>query len=96
MNVLFYFCLLSVAFCSFNVNDYQFSATLVEDTYWLYWNFSNAKETIKFAVQVKTTGWIGFGISPNGQMPESDVVIGWIDDYSTAVFHVCNNTIPSV
>ena len=36
------------------------------------------QETITFAVRVQTTGWVGFGLSPNGQMPNSDVVIGWV------------------
>ena len=87
--------------CSFDVNNYQFNAVLAEDAYWLYWNFSNANEVIKFAVKVKTTGWIGFGLSPNGQMTDSDVVIGWINEYSEIVFHVRinlrdNNMQPSV
>lgn len=43
-------------------------------------------------MRVQTTGWIGFGISPNGQMRNSDVVIGWIDDSSSkSYFHVRNN-----
>ena len=55
----------------------------MQDSYWLYWNFSKTAEEIKFAVRVKTTGWIGFGLSPNGQMPGSDVVIGWMDGQGT-------------
>ena len=78
-----------------DLTKYQFNATLVQDYYWLYWNFSSIKESISFAVRVRTTGWIGFGLSPNGQMPGSDVVIGWIDDSSGPVFHVrsirCSN-----
>lgn len=62
---------------------YQFNVTLVPDNYWLYWNFSRTTEIIKFAVRVKTTGWIGFGLSPNGQMPGSDVIIGWMDETTT-------------
>ena len=31
---------------------------------------------------------VGFGLSPNGQMPGSDVVIGWVDDDGNAHFHV--------
>ena len=71
-----------------NLTLYQFNAVLVQDYYWLYWNFSSSTELISFAVKVQTTGWIGFGISPNGQMPGSDVVIGWVDQYSVPVFHV--------
>jgi hypothetical protein len=39
------------------------------------------------AEQVATTGWVGFGLSPNGQMPDSDVVIGWVTDDGQTVFH---------
>ncbi|XP_067141872.1 DBH-like monooxygenase protein 1 [Centruroides vittatus] len=35
---------------------------------------------IGFQVEVATRGWIGFGISRNGQMADSDVVIGWVND----------------
>ena len=66
---------------------YPFSATLSVGKYWLYWNFSHVDETIQFAVRVNTTGWVGFGISPNGQMPGSDVVIGWVDG-DNIYFHV--------
>ena len=47
-------------------------------------------EKIKFAVNVSTTGWVGFGLSPNGQTPGSDVVIGWVslDNGSEVTFHV--------
>jgi len=48
---------------------------------------SEAKE-IEFTVQIKTTGWFGFGISPNGGMINSDIVIGFIDDYGVTHFHV--------
>ena len=66
---------------------YPFSLTLQEGIYDLYWNFSTVDETIHFAVKVKTTGWVGFGISPNGQMPGSDVIIAWVDG-EKAYFHV--------
>ena len=65
---------------------YSFSATLSEG-YDLYWNYNLAAGTISFAVRVKGAGWVGFGFSPNGQMPGSDVVIGWVDD-SKIFFHV--------
>ena len=71
-----------------DLSYYQFSATLREDYYTLYWNFSTDTNRTWFAVEVQTTGWVGFGLSPNGQMPESDVVIGWVDDNDRAYFHV--------
>jgi hypothetical protein len=41
------------------------SATLIEpDQYILQWNYT--KTDITFKIVVKTIGWIGFGISPNG------------------------------
>lgn len=58
---------------------YSYHAVLdLEGKYTLYWNFDSEQETITFAVRVQTTGWVGFGLSPNGQMPSSDVVIGWV------------------
>ena len=37
---------------------------------------------------MEALGYVGFGISPNGGMAGSDVVIGWVKDDGTAVFHV--------
>ena len=71
-------------------SSYAFSSTLYDqdgDTYVLHWNFNIAERTIAFAVNVSTTGWIGFGISPNGGMVNSDVVIGWVSN-GRAYFHV--------
>jgi len=70
--------------------EYTFSSTLYDqdgDTYVLHWNFNATKSTISFAVNVSTTGWVGFGISPNGGMVNSDVVIGWVSN-GRAYFHV--------
>ena len=74
---------------------YRFNKVLDgSNNYKLYWSFSRQEETITFAVRVGTTGWIGFGLSPNGQMPNSDVVVGWVDNSGTAQFHVSKyNTI---
>ena len=74
-----------------DLSKYSFYRTLFDDQgqyYGLYWNFSIAAGTIHFAVNVSTGGWIGFGVSPNGQMPRSDVVIGWVADGGTVYFHV--------
>lgn len=60
--------------------------------YVVYWNFDIKKTTIEFAVDVDTTGWIGFGLSLNGQMPGSDVVIGWVKNDTRAEFHVQQTT----
>ncbi|XP_077980021.1 DBH-like monooxygenase protein 1 homolog [Glandiceps talaboti] len=42
----------------------------------LFWKFDSKK--IVFEVHVQTTGYVGFGFSPNGGMPGSDIVIGWV------------------
>lgn len=39
-------------------------------------------------VHVEALGYVGFGLSPNGGMAGSDVVIGWVYDNGTAVLHV--------
>ena len=62
---------------------YPFSLVLLDSRgqyYGLHWNFTRSTEAIYFAVNVSTTGWVGFGLSPNGQMPGSDVVMGWVAD----------------
>ncbi len=64
--------------------NYPFSAVLLSDPfkgyYTLHWNFSLHQKTINFAVNVSTTGWVGFGLSPTGGMVNSDLVIGWVDN----------------
>ena len=85
-------CAVGLAWCAHDFSSYPFKVTLntAENggLYELYWNFDNAKETIYFAVRVQTAGWVGFGLSPNGQMPNSDVVVGWVTDGGDTVFHV--------
>ena len=69
--------------------DYRFSATADDNgQYEIYWNFDLDTEAISFAVRVNTTGWVGFGLSSNGGMPGSDVVIGWVDHTGKVFFNV--------
>ncbi|XP_041368555.1 DBH-like monooxygenase protein 1 homolog [Gigantopelta aegis] len=46
--------------------------------YFLFWKFN--KTHITFETHVKTLGYVGFGISHNGDMYPADVVIGWVDN----------------
>ena len=74
-----------------DLSKYPFSRVLYDDEgqyYGLHWNFNIAAKTIHFAVNVSTSGWVGFGVSPTGQMPGSDVVIGWIAENGNIYFHV--------
>lgn len=42
----------------------------------LKWGFDDQTGTITFTLIINTTGWVGFGLSPNGGMQGSDIVIG--------------------
>ena len=91
--LLLLICAVGFAWCTHDFSSYPFKATLNPakngaGLYELYWNFDNAEETISFAVRVQTTGWVGFGLSPNGQMPNSDVIIGWVTDEGDAELQV--------
>ena len=90
-SLLYLYTLLPLALGTHDLSGrYPFSARLYDrngDTYVLHWNFSTADRTIAFAVNVSTTGWVGLGISPNGGMVNSDVVIGWVSN-GRAYFHV--------
>ena len=97
--ILLLACALKLACCAHDFSNYPFKATLNHadnGSYELYWNFDYEAETISFAVRVQTTGWVGFGLSPNGQMPNSDVVIGWVTDEGQTVFHVRVFTIQQI
>lgn len=52
--------------------------TLKEGVYDLAWGYNDTH--ITFKVQVKTSGYVGLGVSPNGGMANSDIVIGWVKD----------------
>lgn len=67
---------------------YAYSKVLVLGYYKLYWKFNIELQMMYFAVRVYTKGWVGLGLSPNGQMPNSDVIIGWVDDSGLAHMHV--------
>ncbi|XP_023242126.1 DBH-like monooxygenase protein 1 [Centruroides sculpturatus] len=55
-----------------------------DSNYELWWSMYD--DSITFQVEVATNGWVGFGISSNGGMKGSDIVIGWIND-NQAMFH---------
>ncbi|XP_078511752.1 putative DBH-like monooxygenase protein 2 [Lissotriton helveticus] len=59
--------------------DLRFSLTLdPEGRVVLRWDFNKTTEEITFELQVETTGWIGFGLSPGGGMTGADIVIGGV------------------
>ena len=57
---------------SLNVDDKD------EKLYKLFWKTLENDE-IQFELHCRTNGWLGFGLSPNGGMAGSDIMIGWVD-----------------
>ena len=63
------------------LSEYAHHAVLdPEEKMKLFWTVDWEAETVSFAVEADTTGWVGFGFSSSGQMVGSDVVIGWVKD----------------
>lgn len=54
------------------------------DVYYLYWNKTDT--SIVFEIHVKTNGWAGFGLSHNGGMINSDVIVAFIHANGTHHF----------
>ena len=81
------------AFASANLtSEYDHTAYLdSEEKYKLYWSVNDADKSIDFAVEVHTTGWVGFGISAglSGSMKGADIVIGWVDSQGKGHLQVC-------
>ncbi len=77
----------SAVFAAVDLSSYPLSQELREG-YMLHWGFDVDAQTIRFAVRVSTIGWVGLGLSPNGGMPNSDIVIGWVNDQGQTFLHV--------
>ncbi|XP_061669074.1 DBH-like monooxygenase protein 2 homolog [Syngnathoides biaculeatus] len=52
----------------------------------LEWGFDDAPGNITFRFTVNATGWIGFGLSPRGDMTGADLVMGGVGPDGTAYF----------
>ena len=61
---------------------------LISNTYELYWNYTEGIGRLDITVRVKTTGWVGLGVSEKGSMVNSDLVVGWVTDEGEAVLQV--------
>ncbi|MGH0120290.1 UNVERIFIED_CONTAM: hypothetical protein FKN15_060698 [Acipenser sinensis] len=65
----------------------------------LRWGFDSKQETITFQLACKTRGWVGFGLSPSGEMDGSDIVIGGVNPNGTTYFtdrHAVDAQLPLV
>ena len=54
----------------------------------MFYTIDEDDKLLSIAIHVQTTGWVGLGLSPTGQMPGSDVVIGWVDNSGASFFQV--------
>ena len=61
---------------------------LTSNTYELYWNYTEGTSRLDIAVRVKTTGWVGLGVSEKGSMVNSDLVVGWVTNEGVTVLQV--------
>nr|ADP08787.1 dopamine beta hydroxylase [Azumapecten farreri] len=60
-------------------HSFAHDVRLDEDgAYWLFWESNETHVT--FETHVKTRGYVGFGLSGNGQMFPGDVVVGWVKE----------------
>ncbi|XP_065112368.1 DBH-like monooxygenase protein 2 homolog [Paramisgurnus dabryanus] len=64
----------------------------------LKWGFDEIQGTILFELTVNTSGWIGFGFSPNGGMFGADIVIGGVGPNGSYFSdrHAVGNSMPVV
>jgi len=61
-------------------DEFEYSVYLQEDKQFkLYWSHLD-DDVINIGMEANTTGWIAIGLSPNGGMEHSDIMIGWVDD----------------
>ena len=74
--------------------SYENSKTLVSGQYELYWTYKPGSSALEMAVRVKTLGWFGLGVSADGQMSNSDLVIGWVTAGGTAMLRVSTHYSP--
>ncbi|CAF1000533.1 unnamed protein product [Brachionus calyciflorus] len=61
--------------------EYKFSLNvddIDQSLFKIFWKPIENDE-IQFELHCRATGWIGFGLSPNGGMAGSDIAIGWVD-----------------
>ena len=62
--------------------NFPFTEELDHDgNYFLFWDRNDTHVTME--VHVRTHGYVGFGLSPNGNMFPADIVIGWVKDGKT-------------
>jgi len=56
--------------------------------YFVHWSIDYENKLVRFNVTCLTTGYVGFGLSTNGGMTGSDIVIGGVHPNGTIYFEV--------
>lgn len=61
-------------------SEYEHAVWLDKGNYKLHWRVNQAEKTVSFGAEVKTRGWIGFGISEKltGKLLNADLMIAWM------------------
>ena len=76
-------------------NVYSNNIVLDNGNYNVSWNFNASSDTLEFLVEVRTTGWVGFGVALNApnNMMGYDVAVGGVFNNGTGYLQVCNSVI---
>lgn len=74
-------------------STYMFSNMLTLDSngnYNVSWNFNASSDTLEFLVEVRTTGWVGFGVAEDAptNMTDYDVAVGAVSSNGTGYIKV--------
>ena len=76
LHAILFASLLTTSYCGHDeLASYRFNVQ-VGDSYSIYWTFNIETNYIQFAILVQTTGWVGFGLSPNGKCLD----LMWLSD----------------
>ena len=63
-----------------NIHAKYHNSVQLDTNYTLLWTLTNKNQSVNFAIDCKTTGWVGVGFSLHGKMaPSSDFFIAYID-----------------
>ena len=81
---------LSFVFSNANVN--WFGEEWLDQNYLLKWKNNEIEKIITFKVEVRTKGWVGFGLSRNGKTVNADMIFGWVNNIEPPFFYVSINS----
>merc|ERR1719195_2062519 len=66
-------------------DEFTYSTYLEENhQFRLYWSHLD-DDVMDIGIEANATGWIAIGLSPNGGMENSDIMLGWVDDNDGSV-----------